>query len=107
MNKTKRQLSEPRQRFLELMGKMNFCQIKNLQVLGGDPILNPPPEILQGLKFGGDNAPRPESNLSDFALKDQHHRLFEMFDSVGNGTIDVIQVRYGLPFRADVSRIVT
>jgi hypothetical protein len=101
----KRQLSGPRKWFLELAQEMNFGQIRNLSIKQGEPQYQPAPVIAKDWKLDGDNQSRPELNLRDFALKEQHLKLFEVFDAVGDGVIDEIHVRYGLPCRVITSQL--
>jgi len=96
---TKAGLPESRQRLVELMQTINFGRIERLPVQDGDPILDPPPRVIREVKFGGENGPRPESDAGNFLLKAQVIELFQHFDELGNGTIDVLEVKHGLPFR--------
>lgn len=92
-------LPEPRQRLVELMQTINFGRIDGLAVLDGDPVLDPPPRVIREVKFGGDNGPRPERDVGDFLLKTQVVELFQHFDRLGDGTIEVLEIKHGLPFR--------
>ena len=60
MTTHKKQLSPTRQRFLELMQKLNFCQFLGLQLRDGEPVFDPPPVIVQNVKIGGNNDARIE-----------------------------------------------
>jgi hypothetical protein len=55
------------------------------------------------IKFGGDNGPRPERDAGDFTLKSQVVEMLQHFDRLGDGTIDSIEVKHGLPFRMIVA----
>ena len=103
---TKQQLSPARQRILQLMQKFSFCSIRDLQIRGGDPTFSPPPTIIQDLKLGSDNDPRPQLYMRDFQLKAEHLELFTVMDEVQNGCIEEICVKYGLPWRLSVKRAV-
>jgi hypothetical protein len=96
---TKAALSEPRRRLVELMQSINFGRIEDLIVVGGDPVLDPLPRMVQEIKFGGDNGPRPELDANNFLLKAQVIELFQHLDQLGDGTIEAIEVKHGLPFR--------
>jgi len=96
---TKQSLSETRRRLLELIQWVGFGRIENLRVGAGEPILDPPPVIVREHKFGGDNGPHPKLQAHDFLLKEQVIDLFQQLDAVGDGTIAVLDVRHGLPFR--------
>lgn len=98
--------SMPRQRLLALMQRLNFCRIQQLQILRGDPVFDPPPAVFHELKIGGHNDPRVEIHLRDFTLKQAHVELFQHFDEIKDGTIDELEVRFGLPQMLKVKRSV-
>jgi len=95
----KHDLSVRRAGLLELMQSVNFGRIEGLAVLDGEPVLDPPPRIVREIKFGGENGPRPELHAGNFLLKTQVVELFEHFDRLGDGTIEVLEIKHGLPFR--------
>lgn len=97
-------LSESRLRLLRLMQEVNYGKILKLSIEDGEPIYVPPPLCVKDWKLDTENLSRPELELPDFALKKQHHRLFHVFATIGNGTIDEIHVREGLPTRVVTSR---
>lgn len=96
---TKSALSGARRRLLETMQRLNFGRIENLAVHAGEPAFDPAPKIVQDIKIGGENGPRPELARDDFALKSQVAELFDHLNRVGDGTVAVIEVKHGLPFR--------
>ena len=51
-----------------------------------------------------DNGARPELEAGDFALKREHIELFDNLRRFGNGTIESIEIKAGLPFRLTTSR---
>jgi hypothetical protein len=101
--KNKANLSQARRRLLELFQQANFGRVENLVVRDGEPVFAPPPRIMREIKFGGENGPRRECNLDDFRLKSQVVELFSFFDELQNGTIEVLDVKHGLPFRLIVA----
>jgi hypothetical protein len=96
---SKHDLSARRAGLLELMQSINFGRIEGLAVLNGDPVLDPPPRVIREVKFGGENGPRPEIDAGNFLLKTQVVELFQHFDRLGDGTIEVLEIKHGLPFR--------
>jgi hypothetical protein len=96
-------LSPARRQLLELIRRYNFCVIENLEVRGGEPVLDPPPRVTQEIKIGTDNDPRLEIK-NDFLLQGQIIELLHHLDCVGDGRIAVIEVRHRLPFRLVVER---
>jgi hypothetical protein len=95
----KSSLSPGRRRLVELMQSITFGRIEGLTMLNGEPVLDPPPRVVREIKFGGENGPRRELDTDDFLLKSQVVELFQHFDQVGDGYIDVLEVKHGLPFR--------
>ena len=101
---TKGSLSAPRKRLLEIMQKTNFGRIESLQVIGGEPVFNPPPRVVKDVKLGADNDVRPEVTNPDFLLKREHIELFGSLTAIANGTIDEIEIKHGLPFKLVVEQ---
>ena len=102
-SKNKAALSPARRRLLELLQQINFGRVENLTVKDGEPVFTPPPLVAREIKFGGENGPRRESSLDDFRLKSQVVELFSFFDELQNGTIEVLDIKHGLPFRIIVA----
>lgn len=96
---SKQDLTACRVDLLELMQTINFGRIENLAVMNGDPVLEPMPRIIREIKFGGDNGPRPELDAGNFLLKTQVLELFQQFDRLGGCTVEVLEIKHGLPFR--------
>jgi len=99
----KSSLPAGRQRLLEMMQALNFGRIEHLSVADGEPVFHPPPKVTREVKFGADNGPRPELSLDDFVLKAEVHELFDAINEIGNGIIERIEIRHGLPFRMIVA----
>ncbi len=96
------ELSESKQRLVELMQEINFGWIEGLTIHGGEPVFKPAPRVIRGYKFGGENGFRMERDADDFALKVKVADLFRQFEVIGNGTIKNIEIKHGLPFRMTV-----
>jgi hypothetical protein len=103
---TKAALSEPRKRLLVAMQRVNFGRIEGLEVRCGEPVFQPAPRIVQDIKIGGENGPRPELSIEDFALKSAVIELFDHLSRIGDGTLESIEVKYGMPFKLVVERAV-
>jgi hypothetical protein len=84
------------------MQARNFGRVEGLVVRHGEPVLDPPPRVVREHKLGGDNGPRPERAAGDFLVKAQVVELFQFFDSLGDGTIAVLEFKHGLPFKLEV-----
>jgi hypothetical protein len=89
-------LSGPRLQLVVLMQRIQYGTITNLTVVGGEPVFDPPPGVTRDIRFGEDPLPRSER---DFVLKRQVLELLSQLDALGTGTVAVIEVKGGLPFR--------
>lgn len=98
-------LSSSRRQLVELMQKINFGRLEGVRVRDAEPILEPLPGVVREIKFGGENGPRPEFQSGDFALKSQVVELFRTLDDLRAGVIDVLEIKYGLPFRMIIREV--
>ncbi len=93
-------LSPARRALIAKMRVIWFGSIRDLQIVDGQPILDPVPTIVREWKFASQN--EPTSYLADAMHKPQIADLLQLFDRIGNGTITVLQVRHGLPFHCEM-----
>ena len=96
---TKVELSAARSRLVEMMQQIGFGRVDDLVIRDGEPVFDPMPRIIRDIKLGADNVARPQPDFADFTLKSQVVELFEHLAELGNGTVQSIEVRHGLPFR--------
>jgi hypothetical protein len=92
-------LPAPHRRLIELMQRLNHGRIESLAIRNGGPAFDPPPRVVQDIKLGGENGPRPELQRDDFELRSQVTELFEHLARLGNGVVTVLEVKHGLPFK--------
>ncbi|MBM3983855.1 MAG: hypothetical protein FJ304_27025 [Planctomycetes bacterium] len=102
---SKSSLSPARRRLLELMQSINFGRIENMEVRGGDPVFDPLPHVVREIKLGADDKPRPEVALADFCLKAQVVDLWNRLDQLGTGTVELLEVKHGLPFQIVIPEV--
>lgn len=95
---TKAELSQERRHLIGIMQQVNFGRIHQLQVRNGEPAFTPMTRVERHIKFGGENRPRPEAGLDDFALKRNVIELFDNLDRLGDGNIKQLEINGGLPF---------
>ena len=100
--RSKRDLTPNQARLLEMMQQKNFCRIENLHIRAGEPLFDPHPRVIREVKLGGENGSRPEAGIGDFSLKRQVQDLLVQLDRVGDGVIEVLVVKHGLPFSMQV-----
>ena len=99
INVRKASLSPARRRLIEIFQQVNFGRLEPIVIEDGEPLFQPVPRIVREIKLGGENGPRQELSMADFMLKSQIVELFTYFDKLQNGTIDVLEIKHGLPFR--------
>ena len=95
-------LSPARRQLVTLLQRLNFGRVEGLVVRGGEPVLDPMPRVIREHKFCSDNGPRPEAGRADCKLKKQVDDLMELLARIGDGTIEVLTVKHGLPFHAEL-----
>ena len=101
------QLSAPRQALVRLCQSTNYGCVRRLRVKDSDPVFDPLLQVLVDVKLDADEGPRLEVDLSDFVLRDEVCRLMARLDELGNGMIESIEVRAGIPRRAVIERRLT
>ena len=92
-------LSPAKQRLLRLFQAINFGRVEELEIRDGEPEFSPAPRVFVELKLDAADGPRREAQLDRFPLRSQVERFFAQLARLNNGTVEVIEVRHGLPFR--------
>lgn len=95
-------LSKSQSRLVEILQRLNYGRVEELHVRNGEPVFDPAPRIIQKLKMGGENGPRPESALQDFLLKHQTIEMLQAIADLGEGTILAIECKNGLCFSLEI-----
>lgn len=90
---TKSSLTPAFARLVELIQALNFGRVEALRVRDGRPFFDLPPRVIQKVKMGADDSPRPEIVYGDFRLKDTIVDLLQTIARVGDGEIRSIEVR--------------
>jgi hypothetical protein len=84
---------------IRLCQRVNYGSILNLQVTDGDVCSDVPGEVLFDVKLDGVFTPRPELELTDFALPVETCRLLAQLDLLMDGVVEKIVVHDGIPRR--------
>jgi hypothetical protein len=79
------------------MQEVNFGTIERLPVRGGEPVVEPLPEVERVYKIGGENGPRPTAQQQDFELKDEVIEFFEYLRTLGTCIVRRVEICHGLP----------
>lgn len=88
------------QRLLNRMREVGWGKIENLQIRNGEPILGTPTHIRRDISLDKDYVPsryRPEEKLKPHVVK-----LLKEFRKTRDGTVPMIRIQDGLPFRLQV-----
>jgi len=96
-------LSPTRQRFLDVCRDLGFGFIRNLRVLGHEPVLPPASDIVRDIVFGKRNGPH-EVASDDFALRTEVVEFLSYLDQLEDCVIEVLFVKHGLPFQMQVAK---
>jgi hypothetical protein len=97
-------LSQPRQRLVRIMQELGFGRIEQLNVRKGQPDFGRPPRLVQEIRLGGEPECGSGSTNDAFELKNAVLALLHHLERIGDGMVEVIEVRYGLPARLIVTR---
>ena len=99
LQQRKHALSPPQQRLLVLMQDIRFGRIEGMAVHEGMPVFDHRPVIFREIKFGGESGPRQPGVSANFALKTQVLELFDHLQRLGDGLVECLEIKNGLPFR--------
>jgi hypothetical protein len=92
-------LSPARQKLVRISQAVNFGELQSIPVRDGDPIFDHTSLVILDAKLDKEEVPRPELDLTDFALSADVLRLMSRLDELKNGRIQRLEVRAGLPRR--------
>jgi hypothetical protein len=98
-------LSPARQKLLRLFQTINFGRVEELEIRNGEPAFSPAPRVLVELKLDVEDGPRPESGLNRFPLRKQVARFFDRIGGLNHGTVELIEIRHGMPFRMVIEAV--
>jgi len=96
------QLSPARQQLVRYCQALNYGTIRSIEVKSGDPVLNTPPTVVYDWRLDAEERPRPDTESRDFELRPEVSRMIAKLDQIGNGWIEQIEVRAGLPRRMTI-----
>ena len=95
--------STARQDFLEVCRDLGFGFIRNLRIVGHEPVLPPPSDIVRDIVFGKRNGPH-EIGSDDFVLKAEVVEFLSYLDQLDDCVIEMLVVKHGLPFQMQVAK---
>ena len=93
------ELSPARQALVRNCQSVNFGEIQSLCVRNGEPVFEHAPVVVIDVKLDQADVPRPELELTDFDVRDEVCRLMARLDNIGDGMIQRLEIRAGIPRR--------
>ena len=104
---TKKQLTPRQTCLVEWMQWLYYGRIEGLRVQAGEPVCDPLPHFIREIKLGKERGPHPMIEHEDFALREEVQDLFAQMERIRDGTVLLVEVRYGLPVRMVLEEEVT
>jgi len=94
-------LSPNQRRLLEGMRRLGFGTIRGLHVRGGQPIFDPPPEVL-GIHRTTAPAATQRKDPEAFVLCGEQRALIQHLSRLGDGVVELVKVHDGLPVQLEI-----
>jgi len=76
------------------MHEMQYGSIRNLPIVGGEPVLQQA-KVIRRRNLAKQSTVKPVNK--NFYLKASHLQLLKLLDEIGDGVLDMISFREGLP----------
>lgn len=92
-------LAGPQRQLVDRMTRLKFGRIEELEIRNGVPVFDPAPRVVRDIKLGGDATVYPNLSSKDFELKPQVLDLLAHLTALGDGRVECLEVKNGLPFR--------
>lgn len=89
---------------IRLIRQTQFGCISNIKLSAGQPVFDGNTSVSIEFKLSGLEPTKEVLSEQDYLGKPQVRTLFERFRTLGNGTIECIDVRDGLPFKMTIKR---
>lgn len=89
---------------IRLIRQTQFGCISNIKLSAGQPIFDGNTSVSIEFKLSGLESTKEVLSEQDYLNKPQVRTLFERFRTLGNGTIECLDVRDGLPFKVTIKR---
>ena len=87
---------------LDIIRRTGFGTIEHLRISGGRPVIDANTEIEHEFKLSGVEQARQAIPDEQYAQKPQVRAMFERFTEIGDGLVEALDVRDGLPFKMTV-----
>ena len=98
------QVTDSDRAFAELVRDTRFGTIEHIRVSGGRPVIDANTEVCTEYRLSGVEPGVEMMTEDQYVSKPQVRAMFERFRAVGDGIIECLEVRDGLPFKMTVRR---
>lgn len=89
---------------IRLIRQTQFGCISNIKLSAGQPVFDGNTSVSIEFKLSGLEPTKEVLSEQDYLNKPQVRTLFERFRTLGNGIIECLDVRDGLPFKVTIKR---
>ena len=89
-------LSEAAKALVSTMDTVQFGRFEGLRICNGDVVFDPPPRLVRVTRIGSAKD-APAADSSDWLLNEPIVTLLQEFAALGNGTVERLEFRHGLP----------
>jgi hypothetical protein len=89
---------------IRLIRQTQFGCISNIKLSAGQPVFDGNTSVSVEFKLSGLEPTKEVLSEQDYLKKPQVRTLFERFRTLGNGTVECLDVRDGLPFKITIKR---
>lgn len=85
------------------MWRMGYGTFRGLHFRDGDPLLDPPFQVVRTVRLPESGPPRQVIVTSECPLKQEHFAFKQELAAIGTGVIDVVKVHDGLPVGLEIN----
>jgi hypothetical protein len=100
-------LTDGQRRLIDLCQRVRFGRVYSVAVCRGEPVVKSGVRWTRLVKVGGENGPHPAADIDDFVLKREVREFLTLIAELGDGAIQTIEVRNGLPVSFEVAETLT
>ena len=84
------------------MWRMGYGTVRGLHFRDGEPLLDPPFDVVRTVRLPAASPPRPLAVSLQCPVKREHFAFQQELAAMGTGVIDVIKVHDGLPVGLEI-----
>jgi len=81
---------------ISTMRDVQFGRFEDLRVENGEPVFDPPPRLIKVKRIGSAEDSNPSAS-DDWLIKGAIADLLQELNAVGNGTVERLEFRRGIP----------